>query len=184
MKVGQRIRALRERRKFTMAEVAKRTGYTPGFISQVENDQTNLSINSLLKLAATLGASVNAFFDEPNPKDRVVRKEKRGQIVYPQRGMTDYLLSPTLTGHMQLILSEMDPGCTTGPEPYTHDSDEECGFVLKGTIRMWVGEDEYVLKTGDTITFESRIPHRWENIGKIKAVVLWTMTPPSWTPKS
>ena len=184
MKVGQRIRALRVRRKFTIAEVAKRTGYTPGFISQVENDQTNLSIDSLLRLAATLGSSVNAFFDEPKPKDRVVRKERRGHIAYPRRGMTDYLLSPTLTGHMQLILSEINPNSTTGPEPYTHDSDEECGIVLKGTIRVWVGDDEYVLKAGDTITFESRIPHKWENIGKSKAEVLWVMTPPSWTPKS
>ena len=47
---------------------------------------------------------------------------------------------------------------------------------------MWVGDDEYVLKEGDSITFESRIPHRWENIGRGKTVVLWAMTPPSWTP--
>lgn len=184
MKIGQRIRALRERRKLTVAELAKRTGYTPGFISQVENDQTNLSINSLLKMTEALGASINAFFDEPKSKNRVVRKKQRGQIVFPQRGIIEYLLSPTLTGHMQIILAEVDHGSTTGPEPYTHDSDEECGIVLKGRIRVWVGGEEYVLEEGDSITFESRIPHRWENIGRGKATVLWAMTPPSWTPTS
>jgi len=183
MQIGQRIRALRERRKLTIADLAKRTGYTPGFISQVENDQTNLSINSLLKMAQALGASVNAFFDEPKAQHRVVRKEMRGQIVFPQRGMTEHLLSPTLKGKMQMILSELEPGGTTGPEPYTHDSDEECGFVIEGQIRVWVGGESYELSQGDTITFESRIPHRWECTGRKRAIVLWTMTPPSWTPK-
>lgn len=180
MRLGRRIRALRSKRGLTVAELAKRTGYTPSFISQVEKDITNPSIASIQKIARTLGASVSTFFDENHGKRLVVRKTERRKIVFPRNQVTDYLLSPSLAGHLQMIYTEILPGGGSGGEPYTHDSDEECAVVLQGRLRFWVGDDAHLLKEGDSITFESRIPHRWENAGRGKAIVLWAITPPSY----
>ena len=179
MRLGQRIRALRLRRRLTVSELAKRTGYSPGLISQIEKNSTRPSIASIQKIAHALGASVSSFFNDQIPKRMVVRIVDRRKIVFPGRQGTMYLLSPSLSGHLQLIYGEIPPKAASGSEPHQHDSDEECALVLKGRMRFWVGEEMHVLREGDTITFESRIRHRWENIGRGKAVVLWAITPPS-----
>lgn len=164
-----------------MADLAKKVGVTPGFISQIERDLSNPSIDSIQKIAKALGASVSSFFEEMGPRNgRVVRRAERRQVVFPRAGVTDYLLSPSLSGFLQVIHTEVAPRGGSGPEPYRHDSDEECAVVLKGRMRFWVGDEEDTLEAGDSITFESRIPHRWENIGRGKLQVLWVMTPPSY----
>jgi transcriptional regulator with XRE-family HTH domain len=180
VKLGERIRALRLKRGLTVAELAKRAGYTPGFISQVEKDITNPSIMSIQKIASTLGAAVSTFFDDTHGKRLVVRKAERRKIVFPRSRVTDYLLSPSLSGHLQVIYTEIQPGGGSGSEPYTHESDEECVVVLRGRLRFWVGEEMHLLREGDSITFGSRMPHRWENAGRGKTAALWAITPPSY----
>lgn len=163
-----------------VAELAMLTGYTPGFISQIENDITSPSIASIQRIAKTLDASISSFFDDARAKGRVVRRAERRKIVFPRVKVVDYLLSPSLSGHLQIMYTIIYVGGGSGKEPYTHDSDEECAIVLEGRLRIWVGEEVFHLNRGDSITFESRIPHRWENPGRRKAVVLWAMTPPSY----
>lgn len=179
MSFGLRIRTLRLRQKFTLAELARRTGYTAGFISQVERDITNPSITSLRKIAESLGEPVSMFLSESTPKNPVVRLNERRRIMFFRRRATDYVLTPSLAGHLQVIYTEVLRGGDSGSQPHTHESDEECAIVLKGRLRIWVGHDEYLLKAGDSITLSSRVPHRWENAGRGKAAILWAMTPPS-----
>ena len=64
-----------------------------------------------------------------------------------------------MAGRLQVILSTIEPGGGTGAEPYTHDSDEEVVVVLAGRLDLWVGDEHYVLREGDAITFPSRLPH-------------------------
>jgi mannose-6-phosphate isomerase-like protein (cupin superfamily) len=74
----------------------------------------------------------------------------------------------------------VEPGQGSGEEPYTHESDEECVIILEGRLEFWVGDDAYLLDAGDSILFESRVPHRNENPGPGPARVLWVTTPPSY----
>jgi mannose-6-phosphate isomerase-like protein (cupin superfamily) len=114
------------------------------------------------------------------PQDRVVRRGERRQFVHPKRQWRDYLLTPNLTGKLQVILSIIEPGGGSGEEPYAHDSDEECVLVLRGRLEFSVGVDSYLLEEGDSIVFESRTPHRNRNPGPGQAEVLWITTPPSY----
>jgi len=93
--------------------------------------------------------------------------------------VVDYLLSPTLSGRLQAVLTEAPPG-TGSPDYYSHESDEEFVLVLKGRIRIWIDGDVYDLHAGDTVTFESRLPHKWKVAGPSTARILWVMTPPSY----
>ena len=56
-------------------------------------------------------------------------------------------------------MSTIEPGGGTGADPYTHDSDEEVVVVLEGVLDLWVGDEHYVLREGDAITYPSRVPH-------------------------
>jgi transcriptional regulator with XRE-family HTH domain len=179
--VGATIRRLREERRLSLKEVAARSGLTQSFLSQVERDLTSPSVASLRKVAQAFGVPLAALFQGPPiPTDRVVRWGERRQLVHPKRQWRDYLLTPNLTGKLQVILSVIEPGGGSGEEPYAHDSDEECVVILRGRLEFWVGPDRYLLEEGDSIVFESRVPHRNSNPGPGQAEVLWITTPPSY----
>jgi transcriptional regulator with XRE-family HTH domain len=179
MDIGARIRRLRVASGLTMAALAKRTNLTVSFISQAERNTVTPSIPSIQKIAGALNTSVSAFFDEVRHPKRVVQVRDRRQIRFPREGVIDYLLSPKLSGRLQAILTDAPPG-TGSHEYYSHESDEEFVLVLKGRIRISVDKEIYDLNSGDTITFESRLPHKWKTIGTSTARILWVMTPPSY----
>jgi transcriptional regulator with XRE-family HTH domain len=179
--VGMTIRRLREERHLSLKEMAGRSGLTQSFLSQVERGLTSPSVASLRKVAQAFGVPLAALFQGPTPPgDRVVRRGDRRQLVHPRHAWRDFLLTPNLTGKLQVILSVIEPGGGSGEEPYAHDSDEECVIVLRGRLEFWVGADRYLLEEGDSIVFESRIPHRNANAGPGQAEVLWITTPPSY----
>ena len=178
--LGERIRTMRETRAQSLKQLGQATGLTQSFLSQVERDLTSPSVASLRKIAKALGTSIGTFFAGGSPNGRLVRKDARPVLVHPKRRWRDSLLTPSLTGKLQVIWTEIEPGGGSGDEPYTHDSDEECVVVVRGRLDFWVGEEHYRLKTGDALTFESRIPHKNRNPGPGKTQVLWVMTPPSY----
>src|SRR5438105_6632425 len=179
--LGLTIRRLRESRQLSLKEVAARSGLTQSFLSQVERNLTSPSVASLRKVALAFGVPLTALFQGPViPENRVVRRNERKQLIHPRRQWGDYLLTPSLTGKLQVILSLIEPGGGSGDEPYAHDSDEECVIVLRGRLEFRLGSDEYKLEEGDSIVFESRIPHWNRNPGPGQAEVLWITTPPSY----
>jgi transcriptional regulator with XRE-family HTH domain len=180
LELVRRIRALREERGLPLSRLAAAVGVSESFLSQVERGVASPSVASLRRIAAALGESVAAFFAGPATTGRVVRVGDRQRMVHPKRHWEDVLLTPPASRHLQVILSLIEPGAGSGDEPYTHDSDEECVIVLKGQLHFWVGEDLYELGEGDTLLFESRVPHRNKNPGPSKAEVLWVITPPSY----
>ncbi len=179
--LGSTIRRLREERNLSLREVAARSDLTPSFLSQVERNLTSPSVASLRKVAQAFGVPLTALFQGPTiPENHVVRRKDRRQLIHPRRQWRDYLLTPNLTGKLQVILSVIEPGGGSGDEAYAHDSDEECVVILRGRLEFWVGPDWYLLEEGDSIVFESRIPHRNCNPGPDQAEVLWITTPPSY----
>lgn len=179
-KLGGRIRALREAGGRSLRSVATEAGVSESFISQVERGVASPSVATLRRIAEALGSSVAALFEGPPQRGKLVRVGERRQMKHPRRRWEDYLLTPSESRRLQVILSLIQPGAGSGPEPYTHDSDEECVVVLKGRMEFWVGEEFYELEEGDSLIFESRIPHRNRNPGPTKAEVMWITTPPSY----
>jgi transcriptional regulator with XRE-family HTH domain len=179
--LGAKLRALRHKRGLTMKEVAAQADLTESFVSQVERDAVNPSVASLQRLAGALGVHIAHLFDAaPQPPGRVVRPKDRARLIYPGLASSDALLSPDLSGKLEVIWADAEPGGGSGDQPYTHPGDEECVVVIKGTLEIYVGEERYVLRAGDAITFESRTPHRWKNIGRSRLSAVWCVTPPSY----
>jgi transcriptional regulator with XRE-family HTH domain len=178
--LGQRVRILRESRALSLKQLADRAEVSESFISQVERGVASPSVASLRRIAEALGTSIGSLFDGRTEGGRVVRAGDRPHLVHPRRKWQDFLLTPQMSKRLQVILSVIEPGEGSGDEPYSHDSDEECVIVLKGKLEFWVGHERYMLEQGDSLTFESRLPHRNKNPGKSRAEVLWVITPPSY----
>jgi transcriptional regulator with XRE-family HTH domain len=178
--LGGRIRTLREGKGLPLRTVAEAAGVSESFLSQVERGVASPSVATLRRVAEALGESVGSFFQGPASGGRVVRVRDRRRLMHPRRRWEDVLLTPRESRRLQVILSAIEPGAGSGKQPYTHDSDEECVIVLKGSLEFWVDDERYDLQEGDSILFESRRPHRNRNSGSSKAEVLWVITPPSY----
>lgn len=178
--LGRKVRSLREARGLSLKSLASEAGVSESFVSQVERGVANPSVASLRRLSAALGASVGSLFEGPVTFGRLVRSHERARLVDPARRWEDFLITPRDAKRLQVILSVIEPNEGSGEEAYSHDSDEECVVVLKGRLEFRVGLEDYVLDEGDSLVFESRIPHWNRNPGPSKAEVLWIMTPPSY----
>jgi transcriptional regulator with XRE-family HTH domain len=172
LRLGTRIRSLRQARHLTLRDVAERAGVTESFLSQVERDVTSPSIATVHRIARALDLSIAQLFAEDADTGRVVRREARRRVAYPGLKAVDEFLTSNMSGRLQVILSTIEPGGGTGADPYTHDSDEE-------VLDLWVGDEHYVLREGDAITYPSRLPHWNVNHGTGQARVLFCITPPS-----
>lgn len=178
--LGRRVRELREARGLSLRALATEAGVSESFVSQIERGVANPSVASLRRLAEALGASVGALFQGPETQGRVVRSDARARLLDPARRWEDFLLTPRDAKRLQVILSVIEPGEGSGEEPYSHESDEECIIVLKGSLEVRLGGEAYLLNEGDSLLFESRTPHSNRNPGPSKAEVLWITTPPSY----
>ena len=178
MKIGEKIRRVRTAQGLTLRQVAQKVGLTRAAISQIERDRSNPSIGSLKAIADALGITMGSLFDTAHPPGSLVVHPSQRKVLSRRRGISYYLLTPDLNGRVEFILSEYQVGATTGDVHYTHPG-EECGLVLQGRLELQVGDETYVLKSGDSIRFDCSVPHRLTNIGKTVLRCIWAVSPPS-----
>lgn len=178
--LGTHVRKARKRRGLTIQQVAELSGMSISFISQLERDLLSPSVNSLQKISRALGIQIGGFFESQGTGGRVVRANERPRLIYPESTEEEYLLTPIKSEKLQVLYYRLKPGASSGELPYSHDSDEECGIVLKGTLEVQVANEVYLLRDGDSITFPSRLPHTWRNTGKTICEAIWIVTPPGY----
>ena len=151
-------------------------------ISQVERDLVNPSIAALKKISEVLDTPVFALFDQEKfdeiaRSSIVVRRAQRKRIQTDTQKASISLLVPDISRRMDVILIEAEPGARSAEAFHTHPG-EECEFIIQGTMEVeWDGQ-VYTLHEGDSIYIDSSKPHRWQNPGDTKLVVLCSLTPP------
>jgi DNA-binding transcriptional MerR regulator/quercetin dioxygenase-like cupin family protein len=173
--IGVRLRQLRMRRQFSLAQVASAVGISVGFLSAIERSQMSASISTLRKLARFYKTNILDFFDPAEAGSRVVRPAER-KVLEAGPGVRMELLAWGKTV-MEPHLFRIAPKAGSG-ESYTHEG-EEFLHVLRGELHLALEGQEFHLKSGDSFYFESATPHRWKNPGRSETWVLWVNTPPT-----
>jgi transcriptional regulator with XRE-family HTH domain len=180
--IGREIRDLRKARGVTLAAVAEASGLSVGYLSLLERDRATPSIKALHAVSRALGVTIGWFFeagDMPEAeRDLVVRRARRRRLQY-SAGVVDELLSPSLSGALELLFCRLLAGASSGDEPYSH-AGEEAGIVIHGRLELWVEGRTVTLEAGDSFGFKSPLPHRFRNPGPEEAEVIWAITPPSY----
>jgi transcriptional regulator with XRE-family HTH domain len=184
--LGAMIRDLRKRKRMTLSDVAAATGLSVGHLSQVERSLSTPTIRQLQQISTALGVQIGWFFRADGQSDDgddeaavIVRAGRRRKMSIGNGGIVDELLVPDLKGHLELLYCTFQPGCGSGPEDYSHDG-EEAGLVLAGEMELWVDQQRYHLRTGDSFAFASTRPHRYRNAGEVPLRVVWAITPPTY----
>ncbi len=182
MKIGKTIREFRLARNMSIKELSKKTNLTSSLISQVERNLISPSLNSLTKISSALKVPMVSFFTEATLKPCPItrKKQRKKTVIFSSSHIIYQLLSPDPNKKIEFLLVEIEPEEDENEENelITHTG-EECGYVIKGELEVRLGKERYHLKEGDSIYFQSRIPHRFKNTGKGKVISIWAMTPPS-----
>jgi len=173
---GQRFRRLRLRRKLSLAQVARATGVSVGFLSGLERGQMRSSIATLRRIARFYRTNILSLFETAGENPRLVRPSQR-KILETTPDVRMELLAWGNTA-MEPHLFRVKPGGGSG-ESYSHEG-EEFLHILRGDFEIWLDPKEhYRLKPGDSLYFESSTPHRWRNPGRKETWMLWINTPPT-----
>jgi len=179
MEVGKQLKSVRTAFGLSQRELAKRAGVTNGMVSLIEQGRVSPSIGSLQKILAAFPMTMAEFFtrDMEGRENVVFRAGELPDV--GTSGIHYQLVAASRRDRKMSILSETyEPDTDTGEDLLTH-SGEEGGVVVEGELELTVAGKTWVLGPGDAYYFDSRLPHRFRNIGPAAARVVSANTPPT-----
>lgn len=172
--LGERIKTRRKLLKLTLQELAERSGLSAPFISQAERDLTTPSLISLLSLAKALDVDIDYFMLIPDDGE-IVRRADQPTIIEIESPVVYHDVSSRLENRqMDAMLMHIPPGHSF---PIDRRNGEDFLYMVSGELRASAGQTETILKAGDSMHFDSRLPHSACNESDAEAVLLYIGTP-------
>jgi transcriptional regulator with XRE-family HTH domain len=177
-RLGETVRLLRQRAGLSIQDVASRTGLSTGMISQLERARAMPSVRTLRLLSVALKVPISYFFEasEPaEPQNYIVRKNKRRLLRLTPSGIVKEALTPAGKGQLELYELTLNPGGSSGADFFRHTG-EKAGYILSGSLRLWLDHQAHMLEAGDSFRFPSIVPHMFDNPTQQVARVIWVTT--------
>jgi len=201
--LGSRLTHLRLKAGMTLRQLARQAELSPSFVSQIENGKSQPSVATLYSFAQLLNVSIDELFDQRGsepPRPAVVdgwgpdgaknptnawhpsEYANRVSVVHPSHrpsltmadGVVWERLAATPEHAVNFMKITYDPGATStaGGDLVSHEG-YEYGYVLKGTLEITVGAETFTLQEGESMGFDSMIPHVLRNVGEGKFEGIW-----------
>ena len=165
--IGNKIKDLRNRNGLTQQELADRTELTKGFISQLERGQVSPSIVTLLDLIECLGTTASEFFKEAEEE----------HVVFSEEGFFEKVDEAGNSIQWIVLLVVLKP--YQGLEEDKPHDGEEFGYLISGRLKLYLGDEVYTVKAGESFYYPAKRRHRIENPGGRPARFIWVSTPPT-----
>lgn len=175
--VGRNLRELRNRKGLSLRALAERSGLNINTLSLIENGKSSPSVGTLQQLAEALNVPITKLFEAETSEKSVVFTpvNHRPYTVFGSTRMQN--LGKDLAGSfVQPFLVTLKPGMGSGDRMIVH-AGHEFVFCLQGAIRYQVNQEDYFLNQGDSLLFEARLPHCWENQGQEESQILLILYP-------
>lgn len=172
--VSERIRQWREDAGLTLQDLAERSGVATSTIQKVETERMIPSLAVVLKIARGLGRRPAELVNDGDGDLEVVHQRARARrpVGVDDRMLLERLSGDLLDPALEMWRVTLHPGVSSG-EPLRYEG-EELVVCEKGAVTFRVGEQEFVLRAGDTLHLKARAPHTWRNDGD--AVARFTVT--------
>jgi len=181
--LGNKIRQIREMQKMSVEELAENSHTSAELIEQLESGALVPSLTPLMQIARALGVRLGTFLDDAPHTGPVVVKGGESDNIVRFSGNCDTCTKSTLEffslaadkadRHMEPFIIDVHPSESGEPKLSPHEG-EEFIYVLSGQIEILYGKDSFKLSSGDSIYYDSVIPHHVHAVGadaKILAVV-------------
>jgi transcriptional regulator with XRE-family HTH domain len=167
--IGDRIRALRLKKKIGLVALSGHTGLSAALLSKIERGRLFPTLPTLLRIALVFSVDLAYFFSAPREKPVVAVGRRRERLRFPERPGRDaaYEFESIDYGATERKTSTYVARFATprASSPHAHDGAETI-FVLTGTLAVQIGADEYVLAEGDSVYFDSSQPHTYRRAGR------------------
>jgi transcriptional regulator with XRE-family HTH domain len=187
--IGSRLREEREAARLSQRELARRLGVSASLISQIESGQSKPSVSTLYAIVTELGVSLDYVFRVHEDELEGARAVGAGPeevaprpVVHPEERHTVELDSGVvwerLTSHLHEDVDFLhviyDVGGSSSPEErLMRHPGREYGYVLSGRLGVQLGFERLELGPGDSIAFDSTMPHRLWNLGDEAVHGIW-----------
>jgi transcriptional regulator with XRE-family HTH domain len=198
--LGARLREARQNRGIGVRELSRQTNCSASLISQVELGKIAPSVSTLYSLTSFLGVSMDSLFVTDGEKDAnagglpepmparvsapvpaasaadsgVVQRRSTRPHISLEHGVRWERLNPAPEPGAEFleICYDVGGGSVEGDKAIRHNG-REYGLVLEGVLSVQVGFDTHVLGAGDSIVFDSTVPHRFWNGGDVPVRAVW-----------
>lgn len=178
--VGKKLKTIRLKSDMTIQDLATASCVSSNMISRIERGLTIPSVEILMKLAAVFDKSINYFVEDVSTTHEVVFSSpgKRDTTVYDDENNmhTESFTSGLRDPQFMSFLCTVPKGGTSGQKNMYHPGDELI-VVIEGKLRVIIAGENYLLQAGDSLSFKSHLPHRWDNVGDADAQIIWTLSP-------
>jgi len=165
MKIGEKIKQLREDQALTLEELARRVGVSPSVLNQIENHLVSPPLGTLIKIAAALNVAVGDFFGGEAGAYSIVRKDERKKVSrFASKDGVNYGYFYESLGfdkkerHMEPFLVTLQKSPMEAKSLSSHPG-EEFIFVLEGKVLVQLGDHSDTLLPGDSIYYDATILH-------------------------
>ena len=178
--VGNKLKTIRLKNDMTIQALAAQSKVSSNMISRVERGLTIPSVEILMKLAAVFDKSINYFVEEVSTTHEIVFSApgQRDTTVYDDENNmhTESFTSGLRDPQFMSFLCTVPKGGTSGMKNMYHPGDELI-VLVEGQLKVKIAGEEHLLSAGDSLSFKSHLPHRWDNVGDSDASIIWTLSP-------
>lgn len=175
--IGDKIRETRKEKNMTMSSLAVGAGVTSSYISQVERNIVEPSVATLQRIAHTLEAPIFSFFDEEFKEPLIVRADARAASSRSGTGITYQYISPVSgenANKAEMFFVQIAP---RNNDEYVQNRFDECLYIIKGSVRIFLEDTSYSLEGGDSIFIKENVPYKLFNAGLKPATGLSCISP-------
>ncbi|NOS97444.1 MAG: cupin domain-containing protein [Methylotenera sp.] len=179
--VGARLRIVRLRHQLSQRALAKKAGVANATISLIESGSTSPSVSALKRILAGIPMTLAEFFSDelPGMKSEVFYRAESLTEISGGAGISYRQIGSAKAGHaLQILYESYEVGADTGLIMLQHEG-EEGAVILSGRLEVTVGEQTRVLGAGDAYYFNSRLPHRFRNVGSEVCTLVSSCSPPT-----
>jgi len=181
--IGEKLRALRLRKKVGLVDLGRHTGLSPALLSKIERGKLFPTLPTLLRIALVFSVGLEFFFTDERQR-RVASIVRRGERQrFPERPETDEVAFhfECLDFHaverkLNAYYAEFQPLAPAKVRLHQH-AGVEFIYVIRGKLGLRMGDEEYVLEMGDSIYFDSHLPHGYWRIGNSRCAALVVTVP-------
>ena len=171
--IGERIKGLRMEEGITLVELGERVNLSASYLSQIERDKTSPSLSTLMSIAKALNVGLRYFFEVETEAAHLVRAHDGREGEGPRGSATRECLTPEV-GNPSIQVQRITLPPRAPAEELALRAGEELVFVLSGELTITIGEEEFLLASGDSIHYDALSPHCWENKGNESCTLIWS----------
>ena len=177
LEISKKIKKYRIEQRFTVQELADKSGVSKGLISQIENGRSIPSLPVLFSIIKSLDVAVGDFFaDIASGKvlEPVLVRRKSEYESFQKEDAVGFFYQRILVQNLQpstidIVLLRLEPG---SERPLVETEAFEYKYIISGKVEYQINGHSYVLEAGDSLFFDGRLPHVPHTLGKQDAVML------------